>query len=95
MKDAGTSAPVKHQLFFGSDRIFADVQDMSFSSVCISLKEKGQKLRQKYHERQSMNLNEMKEFLTKDLRNMQSEHKALFLRKLHMLLTKNSGSVCL
>lgn len=75
----GSTAPAKHQLFFGSDRIFADVQDMSFSSVCISLKEKGQKLRQKYHERQSMNLNEMKEFLTKDLRNIQSEHKALFL----------------
>lgn len=54
---------------------------MSFSSVCISLKEKGQRLRQKYHERQSMNLNEMKEFLTKDLRNIQSEHKALFLRE--------------
>jgi len=70
----------KHQLF-GTDQIFSDVQDASFSSVCITLKEKGQKLRQRYHERQSMNLTEMKEFLAKDLRSIQSEHKALFLRE--------------
>ncbi len=90
----GSTAPAKHQLFFGSDRIFADVQDMSFSSVCISLKEKGQKLRQKYHERQSMNLNEMKEFLTKDLRNIQSEHKALFLRKYRSASDSSILRVC-
>ncbi|KAJ6221161.1 hypothetical protein RDWZM_006973 [Blomia tropicalis] len=73
-----TQMPAKHQLF-GADQIYGDIQNQSFSSVCVSLKEKGQRLRQKYHERQSMNLNEMKEFLNKDLKNIQSEHKALFL----------------
>lgn len=74
------AARVKHNLLSG-DTVFPEVQDMSFSSVCISLKDKGQKLRQKYNERQSMNISEMKDFLANELRNIQSEHKTLFSRK--------------
>lgn len=79
-----SSQTAKHNLFC-SDTIFSDVQDMSFSSVCLSLKEKGQKLRQKYSERQSMSLSEMKEFLSSELRNIRSEHQTLFLRKFSCL----------
>ncbi|KAH7643688.1 vacuolar protein-sorting protein-like protein [Dermatophagoides farinae] len=68
---------IKHNLL-KNDQIFADVQDKFFSSVCSTLKEKGQKLRQKSYERQTMNLSEMKNFLTKEISNLQSEHKLLF-----------------
>lgn len=73
-------ASKKHKLF-GADQIFQEVQDMSFSSVCVALKDKGQFLRRKYHDRQKMNLAEMKDFLTHDLKNYQSENKALFMRE--------------
>lgn len=71
---------IKHNLL-KDDQIFADVRDKFFSSVCSTLKEKGQKLRQKSYERQTMNLSEMKNFLTKEICNLQSEHKLLFTRK--------------
>ena len=71
---------IKHNLL-KNDQIFADVQDKFFSSVCSTLKEKGQKLRQKSYERQTINLSEMKNFLRKEISNLQSEHKLLFSRK--------------
>ena len=84
--------PVTKHKLFGSDLIFQEVQDMSFSSVCVFLKEKGQFLRRKYHDRQKMNLAEMKDFLTNDLKNYQSENKALFMRKFFTFLLSFSLS---
>lgn len=71
----------KHNLLNG-DTIFEHVQDMSFSAVCMSLKDKGQQLRHKSQQRQSMNINDMKTFLAQELRSLHSEHKALYLREL-------------
>lgn len=82
LESNATTAPAAKHNLFGSDAIFSEVQDMSFSSVCVSLKEKGQKLRQKCSERESMSLTEIKNFIqSNELRTIQSEHKALFLRK--------------
>lgn len=63
-----------------NDSIFEDAKDRSFSAVCAMLKEKGQKLRQKSFDRQSMSLSEMQQFLRKEMNNLQSEHKLLFSR---------------
>ncbi|UXI16031.1 hypothetical protein NH340_JMT01974 [Sarcoptes scabiei] len=67
----------KHNLM-KNDSIFEDAKDRSFSAVCAMLKEKGQKLRQKSFDRQSMSLSEMQQFLRKEMNNLQSEHKLLF-----------------
>ena len=61
--------------------IFDDIKDMAFSAVFTSLKEKGQKLKEVYNRSQNMNITAMKAFVSNELKNLQNQQKALFLRK--------------
>ena len=70
---------VKYSLF--NDIIFDDIKDIAFSSVFISLKEKGQKLKEVCNRSQNMNISAMKAFVSNELKSIQNQQKALFLRK--------------
>jgi hypothetical protein len=56
---------------------------MSFSSVFLSLKEKGQKIRDIYNRSHNMNITDMKAFVSNQLKGLQNQHKALVLREFH------------
>lgn len=61
--------------------IFDEIKDMSFSSVFVSLKEKGQKLKEVFNRSQTMNISAMKAFVANELKSVQNQQKSLFLRK--------------
>ncbi len=75
---------IKHNLY-NNDLIFRDIQDTAFSSVFLSLKEKGQKIREKYNKSHEMNITAMKEFVANELKDLQSQHRSLCLREFYQL----------
>lgn len=78
------SGDKKEKRFVNSkEPIFSDIQDSTFSSVFITLKEKGRIMREKYEQRHGMNLSDMKEFIANELQSLQSQHKSLALRMFH------------
>lgn len=78
---------VKHPVH-SSDPIYLDIRDSHFSSVFALLKKKGQELKAEHERRQKMNITAMKDFIAKELKLVQSQHKSLSLRKFVLELKK-------
>ncbi|XP_054159287.1 vacuolar protein sorting-associated protein 33B-like [Oppia nitens] len=83
----------KHNL--SVDLIFDDIKDMPFSSVFVSLKEKGQKLKQVYNKSHTMDIKDMKDFVTNQLKGLQNQHKSLVLHiSASETIMENKKEVC-
>ena len=63
------------------DPVFRNICDMPFHSVFSVLKEKGQKVKTAYDKTKELNLSDMKDFVAKELKILQTQKNSLSLRE--------------
>ncbi|XP_048473015.1 vacuolar protein sorting-associated protein 33B-like [Rhincodon typus] len=68
-------------LLNSQDKVFKEIRNEHFSNVFGFLSQKARRLQTQYDKRQGMDIKQMKDFVSQELKSLKQEHRLLSLRK--------------